>query len=196
MGVKDLGEQLRVDACSVVPDFKLRPGVCLPERDIQMVSAQGVVDGVFHQVQQHLLNQDGVHGNEEKFLRGFQGELPVGVLLAEHGSGGFQDLLPRLRRLVDLGAAVVVMRVMVRRFSTIRISQPASGGCPGAACAAPPEMVSSCSSSAEEAPRMPVSGGAQVVGHRPEQIAAGLFPVCLQPSRRVSLGLAGERRWW
>ena len=75
--------------------------------DVDRAARGGVLDGVLDEVDEHLLDQDRVEGHERQIARdaGADGSAPQPVV--EPVEGGADDLLERLRLLLDLERARV-----------------------------------------------------------------------------------------
>ena len=93
IAVEDPLQKIGRDAAAVVRNLKNRP--LLPQKypKRQDSHALGVADGIFQNVQNHLLDEDGVHGNYHDFIGDLKLDLPAGKALSEIYTDGIDQLL-------------------------------------------------------------------------------------------------------
>src|SRR5699024_6597968 len=78
----------------------------LPFRIQVDAGAVAVVGGIFHQVHQYLLNQNGVHGDEQRIVRGSKDQMDLRKTLLEFGSYAGKDLFGYFQFFADTGGGV------------------------------------------------------------------------------------------
>ena len=182
------------DTPAVVGHGEHRIAPLLRQRHIDTAGA-AVDHGVFHQVHQHLLDEQRVHGHHHQLMGHRHMYLHVRVVLLRLGHGAADDLLRRLRRLLDprllgivntrdgqqvlhdadeplgvlVGGAQQLLPLLLRQLAVLL--QQNVGGSHDAG-----------------------QRGADVVGHRPQQVGVHLLPFRLAADGLRLLGAAGDSR--
>ena len=85
--VKQRGQVLGGDALAVVHDGKPGKAAVQPNGNMAARGGFSVEHGVFQQIAQHLLNQNGVHGDHQKLSGGLDVHIHRRIALAELSHG-------------------------------------------------------------------------------------------------------------
>ena len=88
IALEELRKNLSRDALSVVRDLKSRALAIFLQLKLHARGRPAVLDGVFHQIDEHLLNQNHVHRDHQQLLRRVHGNVDIRIVLFDlHGGG-------------------------------------------------------------------------------------------------------------
>ena len=104
--VKQPGKPLGIDAGSEVPDMKDGVGLRYFCLQFDRLAGAAVIDGIFQQIDQHLLDEGGVHGNHDKFIWNLYLHLGLWEPFVKPADSGGNHFLQRLQRRFDAGGLV------------------------------------------------------------------------------------------
>lgn len=69
IAVKQVRQQFLCDPLPVVRDGEYGERAVLFQAEVDLCRRFAVLDGIFHEVDQHLLDEDDIHGDHQQLLR-------------------------------------------------------------------------------------------------------------------------------
>ena len=105
IALKQVRQKLLLDAAAVVRDLENSKAVGARQAQLDPCGRFAMLDGIFHQIDQHLLNENDIHRDHKQRIGRGDADLDRGIVPLEFHGGCAENLFSRLQLLFDIRSA-------------------------------------------------------------------------------------------